>query len=522
MTDRRRLLSRSPAPSLGAPAFAALSLGVLWLLAVSTPLSAGPFEAEIELRLLDVDDRLVINRGGPVHDGGDINGDGLADLIIGSGGDTVRVVFGPQGGDDEGRIALSGLNGASGFAIPVEGLSLGGGGDLNGDGLDDIAVGTATATYVVYGRRERFAPAVTPDTLDGTNGFVFEAAGNSVAIIDDMNGDGLADLLVGSRGADSAGLRDAGRVAIVHGRRGTGPASLGVYNLDGSNGSVAYGEGTLALLGWSVESAGDMNGDGFGDLVMGAPGTLVDGLDEAGRAYVVHGSGTRVAVRDLAGIGNAALGAGGFVLEGAQIEATVGYSGRGIGDINGDGADDLAVGAPGKGPFGRPGPYPGEAHVVFGGAGIPVRFDTAALDGALGFTARGIRGGVENPAEGVIGWGDQAGSSVAGAGDLNADGTADLVIGAPYSIISNARRGNGELYVIWGRANGGFPARVDLGALDGENGFRLLGAGTTDYTGFSVSPAGDFDDDGIDDLVFGASGQGESYVLRGVSGAVRP
>lgn len=511
---RSGLPVRAARPVLAPGAAAAIVL----LGAFAPPLLAGPFPADIELRRLGETDRLVLDRGGPVAHAGDVNGDGLDDVIVGSGGDTVRVVFGPQRGY-QGRLELARVNGASGFAVPVDGLSLAGGGDLNGDGLDDVAVGTADAVHVVYGRQGRFPTNVAPDSLDGTNGFVFEAAGDAVAIVPDTNGDGLDDLVVGSQGADSPGLRDAGRVSIVYGRRGAGPARLGPFNLDGTNGASAYGEGTLALLGWSVGPAGDLNGDGFGDWVLGAPGTDVGELSEAGRAYVVYGGGGRAPVRDLAALD----GATGFVFEGGGVETVVGYAARGIGDLNGDGRDDIAIGAPGKGAFGEPGPYPGEAHVVFGGADIPARLDAAALDGRRGFTARGIRGGRPAPVpDGLIGWGDQAGGAVDGAGDINADGVDDLVIGAPRALITDARHGNGEVYVVYGRAAGGFPARLPLASLDGENGFRVIGAGTTDYTGFSVGAAGDFDADGIDDVIFGASGQGESYILYGIEGAVAP
>jgi len=521
MIEPRIRAARTRPPRANATfAAASAALGVALTTAAGSA-TAGPFEPEIDLFGIGADARLAIDRGGPVHDAGDVDGDGSADIILGAGpNSSVRVIFGTQSGVD-GRFPVSILDGDNGFTIAARGMSVGGGGDLNGDGLDDVVVGGVGESWVVYGRTERFPASFNVATLDGTNGFVFEATGDTVAIVPDTDGDGLDDLLVGSEGADSAGFRDAGRVALVRGRRGTGPARLGPWNLDGENGTVFYGESTLNLLGWSAESAGDLNADGLGDIVIGAPGTTVNGAVEAGRAYIVYGAAGRGPLLDLATLG----GADGFVFQGVDPEDTVGYSGRAAGDLNGDGVGDLALGAPGKGPFGMPGPYPGEAHVVFGGAslgGAGDVIDRDALDGTSGFTLRGIRGGTATPAEGEIGWGDQAGSSVSAAGDINADGLDDLIVGAPYTIINDARRGNGQVYVIYGRAGGGFPARLPLASLDGESGFRWTGAGTTDYTGFSVSRAGDWNLDGVDDVLVGASGQGESYIFYGRAGAATP
>ena len=509
-----------PRPVAGRDRPRPLARALLGTLVLASGLAAaGPFAPEIDLFRIDPSARLVIDRGGPVHDAGDVDGDGLADIIVGAGtNSSVRVIFGPQSGVD-GRFPVSILDGRNGFTIAAAGMSVGGGGDMNGDGLDDVAVGGAGESWVVYGSRTGFPASLDVADLDGTNGFAFEATGDSVAIVPDTDGDGLAELLVATEGADSPGFRDAGRVALVRGRRGTGPARLSPWNLDGDNGTVFYGESTLNLLGQAAESAGDLNADGLGDIVLGAPGASANGAPEAGRAYVILGVASRPPLGDLAALG----GSAGFVFGGVDAEDWVGYSARGAGDLDGDGVDDLVVGAPGKGQFGAPGPYPGEAHVVFGGAALPTTaIDRRALAGRRGFTLRGIRGGQVDPPEGRIGWGDRAGFSVSGAGDLNGDGFDDLVLGATQTIITEARRGNGEVYVIYGRPTRDFPALLPLDALDGENGFRMIGAGTTDYTGFSVSRAGDWNLDGVDDVLVGASGQGESYVFFGRAGAVTP
>lgn len=491
---------------------------VVTALLCSGAVAAEPFSAEVDLFRLGAADRLVINRGGPVHNAGDVNGDGLVDVIVGSGVGAVRVVFGPTNGSD-GRLDTSIQQGIGGFAINGAASVVGASGDFNGDGLSDMVVGSATATHVVFGRQSGFPSIVDVFALDGTDGFTVKTPGNSVALVPDINADGIDDLLIGSRYRDAPGFRDAGQVTVVYGRRGTSPASLSPFNMNGMNGIVVYGESTLDLLGWSVEGAGDLNDDGLHDFVMGAPGAAVNGAAESGKAYVIYGSDSLPTRFDL----NTLTGPNGFVFEGKDAEDVAGFSARSAGDLNGDGIDDLVVGAPGKGPFGSPNLHPGEAYVVFGDEALPAAITVDELNGSNGFMMRGIRQGTVPAVDGVIAWGDQAGASVSAAGDINADGHDDLIIGAPYTIISNERRGNGQVYIVYGRAaDASFPARVFLAELDGETGFRWNGTGTTDYTGASVSAAGDFNDDGIDDVIVGASGQGESYIFYGKRGTVAP
>ena len=501
------------------PVLNSAAMVLLSALLMCAPLAqAGPFDAVIQMRTLGASDRLVINRGGPVHNAGDFNGDGLPDLIVGAGQGAVRVIFGPTNGSN-GELDVSIQSGIGGFGISGGASVVGGGQDFNGDGLDDVVIGSADYTHVVFGRRTGHPSILDVTQLNGSDGFSVNTAGSSVAIVPDINNDGLADLLIGSRYRDAPGFRNAGMVTVVFGTTTPMPASLSPLNMNGSNGLVVYGESTLDLLGWSVEQAGDINDDGIQDLVFGAPGATVADQAEAGKAYVIYGSDslpTRINLDRLDG-------SDGFAFSGMDAEDSAGYSVRGLGDINGDGIDDLGIGAPGKGPFGSPNLHPGEVYVVFGASSLPSSLNVSQLDGSNGFMLRGIRGGTVPAVEDVISWGDQAGSSVSSAGDINNDGHADMIIGAPYTIINNARRGNGQVYVIYGRPSSTpFPARIFLSELDGETGFYWNGVGTTDYTGATVSAAGDFNRDGIDDVIVGASGQGESYVFYGSRGDVNP
>ena len=137
-----------------------------------------------------------------------------------------------------------------------------------------------------------------------------------------------------------------------------------------------------------------------------------------------------------------------------------------------------------------------------------------SLDGENGFVVRGRRGGVVPIEEGEAIWGDLAGTSIDGAGDFNSDGIDDLLIGASHTIINPRRKGVGQIYVIYG-TNAAFPARFRLTDLDGDNGFRINGIGTVDYFGVYSRKGGDFNADGRDDLIIGASGQGNSYIIYG-------
>ena len=193
-----------------------------------------------------------------------------------------------------------------------------------------------------------------------------------------------------------------------------------------------------------------------------------------------------------------------------------------VGDLNRDGISDLAIGAPGKGPFGEPSDYPGETYVFFGGYSTEeVQYSENDLQGDIGFVIRGIRGGVIPVQEDQPRWGDMSGQALDFAGDINNDGIDDMIIGASQTIINPRRTGNGQTYVVFGRTER-FPSRLSLADLDGFTGFRYNGIGTTDYSGFSISRAGDFGGDGLDDFIIGAAGEGVSYVMYGRQGAFAP
>jgi Ca2+-binding RTX toxin-like protein len=471
--------------------------------------------------------------GYSVSDAGDINGDGIGDIVIGAPGFTTSeidptttpgtsyVVFGSQAGFPA-NLELSTLNGTNSFALngvaadDLTGFSVSGAGDVNGDGIDDLIIGAngadpnglenAGSSYVLFGSTSGFAPTLNLATLNGINGFTINGIaaggqlGSSVSGAGDVNGDGFADLSIGAPYADPNGLEKAGQSYVVFGSNNGFPTSLNVSDLDGNNGFTINGIAAGDELGVSVSAAGDVNGDGIDDLIIGAFGADPNGLENAGQSYVVFGS----TVGFAPSLNVSALdGTNGFAIDGI---AEKDYSSRvsAAGDVNGDGFDDLIVGAFGADPNGNA--FAGTSYVVFGSPeAFPASFNPSGLDGTNGFAINGI-------AEG-----DLSGFRVSSAGDFNGDGIDDLIVSAPF-----AETSAGQSYIVFGSKEG-FWASINLSSLDGINGYVLNGVNPDDFSGVSVSGAGDINGDGVDDLIIGASyadpngntNSGSSYVVFG-------
>jgi FG-GAP repeat/Tryptophan-rich Synechocystis species C-terminal domain len=471
--------------------------------------------------------------GFSVSSAGDINGDGIGDLLIGArfadpnGNDSGQsyVVFGRRSGFGV-NLNLSDLNGTNGFKISGVGAddrsggSVSSAGDINGDGIDDLIIGANRAdpngpdsgqSYVVFGKLSGFSANLNLATLNSTNGFKINGiaaghrSGSSVSSAGDINGDGIDDLIIGAPYTDPNNLNSSGQSYVVFGSRSGFGTNLNLSNLDGTNGFRINGIVAGDNSGTAVSSAGDINGDGIDDLLIGAPPADSTG-NNSGQSYVVFGS--RSTFGSSINLSNLSITSG-FKLNGITYDRS-GSSVSSAGDINGDGIDDLIIGASNSSPHGI---YSGKSYVVFGSrSGFNFNTSLNILNGN-GFKISGIAGS------------DFSGTSVSSAGDINGDGIDDLLIGATGADPNGSS--SGQSYVVFGsRSSFGLNLNLNLSDLNGTNGFKINGIAADDFSGWSVSSAGDINGDGIDDLVIGApfadpngiNGSGQSYVVFGRAG----
>ena len=386
-----------------------------------------------------------LDSGNSVSDAGDVNGDGLSDFIIGvrtftEYSSTGYIIFGKS--DNTLAVELSDIdNGNGGFTI--NGIEwdtsnervIGGSGDVNGDGLDDLIIGVPSASedssrsgagYVIFGKTDGSSVALA-DIKDGIGGFAingtlaYSEAGFSVNIVGDVNGDGLDDLILGAPFADTDNGIQSGAAYIVFGKRDGETVELSEVVSDNSMGGfVINGIQTDDSSGFSASGAGDVNGDGFDDIVIGAPVVDVNGTN-SGASYVVFGKSDGVSI-ELADIVEDTID-NGFVIHGIRQYDTLGHSVSEAGDVNGDGLDDIIIGAPVFGKYGDI--NSGASYVIFGKTdGGTVELEDVN-NGIGGFVINGVAAG------------DHSGRSVSAAGDVNGDGFADLLVGASDADLNN-------------------------------------------------------------------------------------
>jgi hypothetical protein len=406
--------------------------------------------------------------GYSVSTAGDVNGDGYSDAIVsGSRNDTggtdrgrAYIYFGGQSMDNIADVILTGDDLGDTF-----GSSVSTAGDVNGDGYSDVIVGAANedtggansgSAYVFYGGSTM---DITADVM-----FIGDAAsdqfGLSVSECGDINGDGYSDVIVGAYFNDVGGS-NAGRAYIY----------FGGISMDNINDGILTGEAASDQFGWSVSDAGDINGDGYSDVIVGAANNDAGGAD-AGRAYIYFGGNVMDNTADV-------------ILTGAAEIDFFGNSVSTAGDVNGDGYSDVIVGAY-KNDAG--GSNAGRAYIYFGGA---------SMDNLVDVTLTG---------EATL---DNFGYSVSTAGDVNGDGYSDVIVGAPNNDAGGTFAGRAYIY---------FGGNV----MDNTADVILTGAAEMDFFGNSVSTAGDVNGDGYSDVIVGAANNdaggadaGRAYIYFG-------
>ncbi len=398
--------------------------------------------------------------GQSVASAGDVNGDGYDDVIVGA-------LLYDSGQTDEGRVFAwhgggAGL-GATGSPANADwsaegniaggafGNAVAGAGDVNGDGYHDVVVGSRfyTRGQTHEGRAYLYVGGATG--LAAGSFWAFEAnqdsaqVGFSVASAGDVNGDGFSDVIVGAPYYDDGAFVDRGRAWVFHGD----PSGL----LAAPSWELSTGSTLGAQFGFAVSAAGDVNGDGFSDVIVGAPYDT-NGEAAEGSARVFHGSGAGLSTTPD------------WTTESNSVNDLLGYSVSTAGDVNGDGYSDVLIGVPN---YTAGQALEGEA-LLFGGSASGLGPDSAWAAQA-------------NQANAFMGW------SVARAGDVNGDGFGDVIVGAPY--FDNGETEEGRATVYYGNEVDGLDRiprqrRVadtapiaHLGRSDSEGSFRLRATGRT-------------------------------------------
>lgn len=347
------------------------------------------------------------------------------------------------------------------------GHSVNGAGDINGDGFDDVIIGAAGydtlvedggRAFVYYGSGSGMSSTAAWFT-DGTwpGGYY----GYAVATAGDINADGYADVLVGEPVSSALAWHAGG--AYIYLGSSTGLATTAVWNANGGY--------ELGWFGYAVASAGDTNGDGMSDILIGAPNTT-NGHDREGRAYLFSTkTGSLDTIAD-------------WTREPQEAVAFFGSSLAGVGDVNGDGRGDVLVGAYYYGPT--------DEGMVWGYLG--------QSSGSLGNSAWSLRG---TQAGNPMGNGEQLGTVVAPAGDMNGDGYADVLIAAPGWDTADSVNA-GHVMVHYSSASGFDASRKELSVgADGS------------WTGHSTSAVGDANGDGYADVAVASSNASSKVYFGG-------
>ena len=420
--------------------------------------------------------------GGSIAAPGDLDRDGVVDIVVGAPhssaqGSSAWVVFLNADGTVRAQRAITSTQLGIGVdETTLFGKGLAALGDLDGDGVVDLAAGEpyhsfsqgsvwtvflapdggVRGTQAIDGEQPSF-----PSTLDDDDRF-----GGAVADLGDLDGDGVPELAVAASGDDEGGYSTGAVYVLFPNSDGTVRSLRKICNR--RDGFVAV-PGRADRLGAALQALGDLDGDGIGELAVGAPGVVGEDSHE-GSVWVLflRADGS---VRAHQRIG---AGAGGFTGEIEPYDA-FGTSLAALGDVDGDGVPDLAVGAPGF--YGDP----GELWILHLAPDGSVESERELTPPDAGFAAPVL----------------SLACTLAAIGDLDGDGVGELAVG---SFGSDPDRGPKTLSILFLRADGSVRARRDSGALAGGFGGDL---GVDDQFPTALAALGDLDGDGVEDLAAG-------------------
>ena len=462
--------------------------------------------------------QILAKYGNSVFTAGDINGDGLSDVIVGSdmndNGESDEGSAFVYNGSAAGLSSSANWSSAGGQSNSNFGCSVSSAGDVNGDSYADVIIGASDYDNGELNEGIVFAYFGSPSGLSASPDWSAElnqegaSFGGSVSTAGDVNGDGYSDVIIGAINYDNGHSNEGG--AFVYYGSGSGLSGVPDWSGESNQTSANYGSG--------VSTAGDVNGDGYSDVIIGA-GNYDNGQTNEGRVYCYLGS--------AAGLSLTAN----WTAESNQNNANMG-SVSSAGDVNGDGYSDVIIGASnydnGQTNEGRVYCYQGsssglpasaswtnESNQANSNYGLKVSsagdvngdgysdvivgaitYDNVELDEGRAFVYQGSASGLSAAAN----WtaeGNQIsayfGTSVSSAGDVNGDGYSDVIIGS--SLYDKTLLDEGSAFLYFG-SNSGLSATANWTAESSQ---------ISAYFGTSVSSAGDVNGDGYSDVILGAS-----------------